>query len=51
MSYHEKKSFTKEELRRYDGSNVVVYGPDMLDRFPAVGELVKSQQTYYYDAR
>ena len=91
MSYHEKKSFTKEELRKYDGSNGVAFiafegrvydvsrsfhwkrgihqvmhragcdltealkraphGADMLDRFPVVGELVKSQQTNHYDGR
>jgi predicted heme/steroid binding protein len=25
MSYHDKKSFTKEELRKYDGSNGAAY--------------------------
>ena len=25
MSYHEKKSYTKEELRKYDGRDGVVY--------------------------
>ena len=83
MSYHNKKFFTKEELRKYDGSNGVAYiafegrvydisrsfhwkkgihqvthragydltdvlkkaphGPDMLDRFPIVGELLNSE--------
>jgi len=83
MSYHNKKSFTKEELSKYDGSNGVAYiafsdkvydvshsfqwkkgihqvmhragcdlnealkraphGPDMLDRFLVVGELVDSE--------
>ena len=91
MNYHDKKSFTKEELRKYDGSNGAAYiafegrvydvsvsfhwkkgvhqvmhragydltealkraphGPDTLDRFPVVGELVDSQWASYYDAR
>ena len=87
MSYPDKKSFTKEDLRKYNGSNGTVYiafegrvydvsasfhwkkgthqvlhragcdltealkraphGPDMLNRFTEVGELVKSRQTDY----
>ncbi len=91
MSYHGKKPFTKEELRKYNGRNGAAYiafesrvydvsvsfhwkkgihqvthragcdltealkraphGPDMLNRFPLVGELVKSRQTDYDEVR